>query len=128
MGMDIYLRWKGITDAEKRKQYTGYRTVGKYGYLRIAYTEPLSEGRVLVRSLICGKEHPKNELFTQKDVDYVKQILSTFKEKHSKVAETGCVYEFDAKYELWWIKQAIQFLELGCKKQKLGLKPYVDVS
>jgi len=38
MGIDIYARWKGITAAEKQKQYTGFNVVsGNVGYLREAY-------------------------------------------------------------------------------------------
>lgn len=38
MGIDLYLRWDGQTDAEKKAQYTGYSIVhGHVGYLREAY-------------------------------------------------------------------------------------------
>ena len=38
MGIDVYLHWRGMTDAEKRAQYTGYNTeAGSVGYLREAY-------------------------------------------------------------------------------------------
>jgi hypothetical protein len=38
MGIDIYLRWKGITEEEKELQYTGFSIAhGHVGYLRAAY-------------------------------------------------------------------------------------------
>ena len=38
MGIDIYLRWKDITEEEVEKQYTGFSLVhGHVGYLREAY-------------------------------------------------------------------------------------------
>ena len=38
MGVDIYLRWKGITDKDKKKQCQGFDiSIGRLGYLRGAY-------------------------------------------------------------------------------------------
>ena len=38
MGIDIYARWNGITEQEKKKQFTGFSVeAGKVGYLREAY-------------------------------------------------------------------------------------------
>lgn len=38
MGIDVYLRWRGQTDAERKAQFTGYSvTSGHLGYLREAY-------------------------------------------------------------------------------------------
>ena len=38
MGIDIYMRWDGMTEADREKQYTGFdATVGEVGYLREAY-------------------------------------------------------------------------------------------
>jgi hypothetical protein len=35
MGSDLYLSWKGMTEKEKKKQYTGWSIdAGKFGYLR----------------------------------------------------------------------------------------------
>lgn len=49
MGIDIYLRWKGQTEAEKQAQYTGFSTIaGRTGYLREAYHGGPYATRVLV--------------------------------------------------------------------------------
>jgi hypothetical protein len=38
MGIDIYTKWKYMTKAEEKKQFTGFSAVsGQYGYLREAY-------------------------------------------------------------------------------------------
>ena len=38
MGIDIYMRWDGMTEEDRDKQITGFdATVGEVGYLREAY-------------------------------------------------------------------------------------------
>ena len=38
MGIDIYLKWEGMTEEDQQKQYTGMSTIsGEVGYLREAY-------------------------------------------------------------------------------------------
>ena len=38
MGIDIYMRWDNMTEADKKSQYTGYDIeAGHVGYLRDAY-------------------------------------------------------------------------------------------
>jgi len=38
MGIDVYLRWDGQSEAEEKAQYTGFSTTaGNAGYLREAY-------------------------------------------------------------------------------------------
>jgi len=37
MGIDIYLCWTGKTKKDWEKQYTGFKSCGKVGYLRGAY-------------------------------------------------------------------------------------------
>ena len=41
MGIDIYLKWDGITDDDKQKQLTGFSlTSGHLGYLRQSFYKP----------------------------------------------------------------------------------------
>lgn len=40
MGVDMYLEWSGMTEGEKKAQYTGFRSVGEDGYIRERYGEP----------------------------------------------------------------------------------------
>ena len=37
MGLDIYLRWKGMTKEEEEAQCTGFKSDGNVGYLRSSY-------------------------------------------------------------------------------------------
>jgi hypothetical protein len=38
MGIDVYLKWNGMTEEDKQRQYTGMSTIaGNVGYLREAY-------------------------------------------------------------------------------------------
>jgi hypothetical protein len=49
MGIDIYLRWQGMTEADHAAQQTGYSVVhGHVGYLREAYHGEPYATRVLV--------------------------------------------------------------------------------
>ncbi len=49
MGIDIYLRWQGMTEEERAAQQTGYSVVhGHVGYLREAYHGGPYATRVLV--------------------------------------------------------------------------------
>ena len=45
MGVDVYMSWKGfgrrtMTNPNYKNQITGFADEGKYGYLRIAYSDP----------------------------------------------------------------------------------------
>lgn len=39
MGLDIYLKWKGMTKKDKEAQITGFENAGKVGYLRSSYND-----------------------------------------------------------------------------------------
>jgi hypothetical protein len=56
MGIDIYARWKGQTDAETQTQMTGFSVVhGHVGYLREAYHGEPYATKYLLREAF---EHP----------------------------------------------------------------------
>lgn len=49
MGIDVYIKWQGQTDAERQAQFTGWSTThGHTGYLREAYHGNPYATRVLV--------------------------------------------------------------------------------
>ena len=49
MGIDVYARWRGQTEAEKQAQFTGFSIVsGNVGYLREAYHGEPYATKVLV--------------------------------------------------------------------------------
>lgn len=50
MGIDIYLKWDGMTEEEQQQQYTGMSTTsGNVGYLREAYHGGPYATKILVR-------------------------------------------------------------------------------
>lgn len=63
MGIDIYLRWDGMTEEEEQQQCTGFSVVsGDVGYLREAYHGGPYATKILVReafeSANCEAEIP----------------------------------------------------------------------
>ncbi|WP_274377578.1 hypothetical protein [Desulfotruncus arcticus] len=34
MGLDVYIKWPGMSEQDQKAQITGFRSVGKAGYLR----------------------------------------------------------------------------------------------
>lgn len=55
MGIDVYLRWDGMTEEDEKKQYTGFSTQhGHVGYLREAYHGSPYATRVLVPEGFVG--------------------------------------------------------------------------
>ena len=58
MGIDIYARWKGQTEAEERAQQTGFSPVhGHVGYLREAYHGEPYATQSLVPEAFESPEH-----------------------------------------------------------------------
>ena len=63
MGIDIYLKWDGMTEADKENQHTGFcTTAGHTGYLREAYHGGPYATKILVREAFeadnCEAEIP----------------------------------------------------------------------
>jgi hypothetical protein len=57
VGIDVYLRWKGQTEAEKEAQYTGFSIVhGHVGYLCEAYHGEPYATKVLVPEAFDSNE------------------------------------------------------------------------
>jgi hypothetical protein len=67
MGIDIYLKWDGMTDEDKEKQVTGMSTIaGEVGYLREAYHGGPYATKILCREAFesdsCEAEIPADVL------------------------------------------------------------------
>lgn len=59
MGIDIYVRWEGQTEAEKKAQYTGFSTeAGNIGYLRESYHGGPYATRFLVAEAFAADDDP----------------------------------------------------------------------
>lgn len=57
MGIDIYLKWPGMTDKDRENQITGYcTTAGNTGYLREAYHGGPYATKILVREAFEASE------------------------------------------------------------------------
>lgn len=80
MGIDVYMRWKGQTDEEKKEQYTGFSVRhGFVGYLREAYHGEPFATRALVPEAF-DENRPDNQ-------DGVPIPAATLRERLSKVME-----------------------------------------
>lgn len=67
MGIDIYLEWNGMSEEDKKKQFTGYSAVaGDVGYLREAYHGGPYATKILCREAFeaenCKAEIPADIL------------------------------------------------------------------
>ena len=67
MGIDIYLKWDGMTEEDQQQQYTGMSTTsGDVGYLREAYHGGPYATKILVREAFeaenCEAEIPAETL------------------------------------------------------------------
>lgn len=122
MGLDVYLRWDGITEEEKQKQYTGFSVdAGNVGYLRASYNSSMTQELTIL-----------NELFSEMDdvcvckYDFVKN-----RAKLNEVIKDYLSKNIDSEGLEWfviWAKSLIDFFSLGHEKQKAELNPEVHMS
>lgn len=108
----MYLEWEGFGEREKGNpnydnQITGFATAGKYGYLRIAYSNPDYE--LLSECLFWDWD---------KNVDFTPAMINRF-EEHIKVLPKKLAEDK---------KEWLEFVELGKKLIKQGKKPKVHIS
>jgi len=81
MGIDIYLKWKGMTAADQQAQYTGFSTVaGDIGYLREAYHGAPYATRYFV-SEAFEYEYDADPNLESEDVGYVPIPAATLRER-----------------------------------------------
>lgn len=120
MGIDVYLRWDGMTEEETKAQYTGFSIVhGHVGYLREAYHGGPYATEVLVP-----------EAFEESEA--VKIPVETLRERLPAAIEAAkersrIVYHEDNPDERA-IKSYIDFVELAEQKEREGKNPKVYVS
>lgn len=83
MGIDIYARWKGQTDEEEKKQFTGFSTVaGKVGYLREAYHgDPYATKFLVAESFVNGKKKIPAKVLRER----LPKTLEIVKEREEKL-------------------------------------------
>lgn len=74
MGIDIYLKWKGQTEEERKAQYTGFSiTSGHVGYLREAYNREPYATKVMFPE--TWQDHNDTDDEKRKGVSYPASVL-----------------------------------------------------
>lgn len=87
MGIDIYVEWKGITEAEQDAQITGFSVEhGHVGYLREAYHGEPYATRVLVEEAFL---HPHGRALISADLlrDRLPEVLELAEKREREVYE-----------------------------------------
>lgn len=122
MGIDIYMRWDGMTEEDRDKQITGFdATVGEVGYLREAYHGSPYATKYLVEEAFedgAGDVHiPAKEL--RKRLPLTKDIvIQRFKEVYKEEIEEDNVF----------VKAYEDFVKLGEALEEQGRKPTIYAS
>jgi hypothetical protein len=122
MGIDIYMRWDGMTEEDRDKQITGFdATVGYVGYLREAYHGGPYATKYLVSEAFkkgAGDVHiPAKEL--RKRLPLTKDIvIQRFKEVYKEEIEEDNVF----------VKAFEDFVKLSEALEEEGRKPTVYAS
>ena len=122
MGIDIYMRWEGMTEADREKQITGFdATVGDVGYLREAYHGGPYATRYLVEEAFedgAGDVHiPAKEL--RERLPLTKDIV---------IQRAKEVYKEELTEDDEIVKSFENFVKLGEALEADGRKPTIYAS
>lgn len=121
MGIDIYSRWKNMTDAEKEGQYTGFSvTSGDVGYLREAYHGEPYATKYFVSEAFSA---PDGEVKIPAHIlrSRLPETLRIAAERNNKL------YEGDNMRDV--LKAFIDFVELcEAKEEETGESPTITAS
>ena len=122
MGIDIYMRWDGMTEEDRDKQITGFdATVGEVGYLREAYHGKIFATKYLVKEAfakdagevyISPKELRKRLPLT-KDI-----VIQRFRD----------VYKEEIEEDNAFVKAFEDFVRLSEALEEEGRKPTIYAS
>ena len=112
MGVDIYMRWKGFGNEDMdnpnyKRQIIGYKDVGKFGYLRISYSNP--DYDTLIKPLFWD---------WAKDKRFNKKTIKKFEELSKEIPK-----KLQYKKKEW-----LDFAEFGRKLNDEGKLPYISIS
>ena len=122
MGIDIYMRWEGMTEEDREKQITGFdTTVGDVGYLREAYHGGPYATKYLVSEAFkkgAGDVHiPAKEL--RERLPLTKDIV---------IQRAKEVYEEELTEDDEIVKSFENFVKLGEALEADGRKPTIYAS
>lgn len=110
MGLDIYVEWQGMTEAENDAQITGYRPAPEHGYLRYGYNENYTGD---LPRLIYPRWSGWND-DTLRVTPYVLKRLNKLRKSLARKTASRLWPEYDL------IIRLIKFIE--SKKDRRGLK------
>lgn len=130
MGIDVYLRWDGMTDAERNAQYTGFEVserAGGLGYLREAYHGSPYATKVLVPEAfndecdeVTGESIPTS---------YIAEVLEARLDAAVETAERRARTIYKEPVDDHSMVNALKaFVALARRLQDEGKKFHVDVS
>ena len=123
MGLDVYLRWDGITEEEHDKQITGFSIVsGHVGYLREAYHGQPYATKMLISEK--WEDEPEGGFIIPN---------STLVERLPRVKETAilranALYKEDIDESSPVVKSFVDFVELHGRMEKEGKNPRIHIS
>jgi hypothetical protein len=123
MGIDVYLRWDGQTEAEKEAQITGYSIVhGHVGYLREAY----HGGPYATKTLMPEAWESDDENGVRINASVFRQRLSAV--KLIVVKRSAVIYGEELNDDSPEVQSYVKFIELAEAKENEGKNPRVLVS
>ena len=123
MGIDVYLKWDGMTGDEEHAQCTGFSTVsGDVGYLREAYHgQPYATHELIVEEWDDEPEDgwaiPNVELIRR-----LPKIMEACIERHKKI------YHSSDEDIVQYCKAYIDFINLHNAMEKAGRNPRIHIS
>lgn len=116
MGIDVYARWKGMTEEEEKAQYTGFSVEhGHVGYLREAY-----HGRPYATRVLVPEAFTKGDESTDGWVSIPASVLRERLQEVVKVAIEREEKVYDNKVDRTspTVKSYIDFVELCERKER----------
>jgi hypothetical protein len=121
MGIDIYVRWDGQTEDEKKAQYTGFDiTAGAVGYLREAYHGNVYATRVLVPEAFEGDCNAAIPAATLRE-----RLPATIGAHIKRMADN---YERTIDEHAPSAQTFVAFVDLVEAKERAGLNPIIHAS
>jgi len=117
MGIDVYMSWKGQTEEEKEKQYTGFSVVhGHVGYLREAYHGDPYATRFLVREAFESKTATA-QISADVLESRLQETIEIVKRRYKKIYNEEIDYNHPA------IQSFVDFVELARRKEDETSEP-----
>ena len=125
MGIDIYMRWDGMTEEDRDKQITGFdATVGEVGYLREAYHGgPYATRYIVEEAFEDSPDYPHEVHIPAKELR--KRLPLT---KDIVIQRFRDVYKEEIEEDNAFVKAFEDFVKLAEALEEEGRKPRVYAS